>query len=129
MGEGLLRSLADERFESLSAGSHPAGYIHPVAVKVMAEVDIDVEGQESKDVRRFLPPEGTPPHVIISVCDSADQACPVFPGDVRRLRWPLKDPAGVVDPVEQLDLARRVRDELRRRIVNAIETGELEEPT
>ena len=126
MGEGLLRSLADDRFESLSAGSHPAGYVHPVAIDVMAEIDIDIEKHASKNVRKYLPPEGTPPHVIISVCDSADRTCPVFPGDVRRLSWPLEDPAGIADPVEQLELARRVRDELRTRIIDAIENGELE---
>ncbi len=126
MGEGLLRALAGDRFESLSAGSHPAGYVHPVAIRVMAEVDIDVQDHVSKDVRKYLPPAGTPPHVIISVCDSAEQNCPVFPGDVRRLNWPLKDPAGIADRLVQLELARRVRDDLRERILNAIESGELE---
>ncbi len=126
MGEGLLRSLADDRFESLSAGSHPAGYVHPVTIEVMAEIDIDVKKHASKDVRQYLPPEGTPPHVIISVCHSADRSCPAFPGDDRRLRWPLVDPAAIADPVEQLKLARRVRDDLRERLVKAIENGELE---
>ncbi len=117
--------MARDRFESLSAGSHPAGYVHPVAIQVMAEFDIDLGAHESKDIRKFLPPSGTPPHVIISVCDTADQNCPVFPGQVKRLRWPLKDPSHVEDLVEQLELARRVRDELRARLEKAIEAGEL----
>ena len=126
MGEGLLRSLAGDRFESLSAGSQPAGYVHPVAIRVMAELGIDIQSHVSEDVRKYLPPDGTPPDVIISVCDSADRNCPVFPGNVRRLRWPLVDPAAVADPDEQLELARRVRDELRERITSAIENGDLD---
>lgn len=125
MGEALLKAIAGDRFEALSAGSRPAGYVHPVAIQVMAEVDISLETHESKDIRQFLPPAGTPPDVIVSVCDSADETCPVFPAAVRRLRWPLTDPAGIADPAEQRDVARRVRDELRERIVRAIENGEL----
>ena len=126
MGEGLLRSLAGDRFESLSAGSIPAGFVHPIAIQVMTECDIDVGTHKSKNIRTFLPPDGTSPDVIVSVCDSADRLCPFFPGDVKRLRWPFADPACVEDKAAQLDLARRVRDELRARIVNAIEAGEFD---
>jgi arsenate reductase len=78
MAEGWLRDFAGSRCESLSAGVSPAGFIHQHAISVMSEVGIDISTQRSKSIRDFLPPNGTPPDVIISVCDSAAQRCPVF---------------------------------------------------
>lgn len=114
MAEGLLRELGANRFEALSAGAKPAGYVHPMAVEAMTELDIDISTQESKSINDFLPPEGEPPDVIISVCGSAEKECPHFPGDVTRMHWPFDDPAyatGTDD--EKRTEFRRVRDEIK----------------
>lgn len=117
MAEGLLRQLAGDRYEPLSAGARPAGYVHPRAIEVMGEVGVDLSDQVSKHIREFLPGEGTPPDLIISVCSAADQECPVFPVPVERWHWPFDDPALAKGNEEQvLEEFRRVRDEIRRKI-------------
>jgi len=115
MAEGLLRHDQPGRFESLSAGAAPAGYVHPLAVDVMQEIGVDISGQSSQSIREYLPPQGVAPDLIISVCDTAAQNCPVFPGDVKRLHWPFDDPAHCGgDEQQQRQMFRRVRDEIRR---------------
>lgn len=117
MAEGLLRELAGGRCEALSAGARPAGYVHPLAVQVMAESGVDIAPQRSKSIDDFLPPRGTPPDLIISVCSNADRDCPVFPAEVARLHWPFDDPAHAVGAeAERLAEFRRVRDEIRARL-------------
>lgn len=121
MAEGWLRELADDRFESLSAGAKPAGYIHPLAIRVMQEAGIDISRQSSKHIREFLPPAGTPPDLIISVCGNAEKECPLFPAPVERWHWPFDDPyhaAGTDD--DRLAEFRRVRDEIRAKIVSGL---------
>ena len=118
MGEGLLRHLAGTRYDSCSAGSKPSGYVHPMAIEVMAEVGIDIEDLKSKSINEFLPPDGESPDLILSVCNSAKGECPVFPGDVERIHIPFYDPAdaeGTED--ERRDIFRRVRDEIRNMIL------------
>ena len=114
MAEAWLRRLAGDRFESLSAGARPAGYVHPNAIEIMAEQGMDITGQTSKSIGVFLPPDGTPPDLIISVCSSAEKECPVFPGNVERLHWPFDDPyhakGSNTDVMQEF---RRVRDEIR----------------
>ena len=115
MAEGLVRTRGASRFEALSAGAKPAGYVHPMAVQVMQELDIDISDQRSKHINEFLPPRGTPPDLIISVCSSAEKECPVFPGAVERKHWPFDDPAHAQGTDEQkLAEFRRVRDEIDR---------------
>jgi arsenate reductase len=123
MAEGLLRDMAGERFEALSAGSKPAGYVHENAVKVMAEMGIDISSLRSKSINEFLPPDGTPPDLIISVCSGAEKDCPTFPGRVERWHWPFDDPAQATGTDEEkLAEFTRVRDEIREslqaRLVN-----------
>ena len=114
MAEGWLRHLAGDRHEALSAGSDPAGYVHPGAIAAMAEVGVDLAGQASKSIDRFLPPHGEPPDMIVSVCSSADERCPIFPGDVRRVREPFDDPGHATGTEEEIAAEfRRVRDEIR----------------
>ena len=114
MAEGLLRELGGHRFEALSAGSRPTGYVHPLAIHVMSELGIDIASFRSKSINEFLPPEGTPPDTIISVCSGAEKDCPVFPGMVERLHWPFDDPAHATGTDEEiLSEFRRVRDEIR----------------
>lgn len=113
MAEGLLRDLAGDRIEALSAGSNPAGYVHPGAVAAMQGIGLDISAQRSKSIDEFLPPEGTPPDIIISVCSGAEKDCPTFPGATKRLHWPFDDPAhatGTDD--EKAAIFSRVRDEI-----------------
>lgn len=123
MAEGLLREMAGERFEALSAGSNPAGYVHENAVLVMGQIGIDISSLRSKSINEFLPPEGTPPDLIISVCSGAEKDCPTFPGKVERWHWPFDDPAHAVGTNEEkVAEFTRVRDEIREslqaRLVN-----------
>ena len=121
MAEGLLRDLAVDRFEALSAGSKPAGYVHPGAVQVMAELDINISAQASKSINDFLPPDGAPPDTIISVCSGAEHDCPTFPGNVNRLHWPFDDPAHAKGTdAEKLACFRRVRDEIREALTERL---------
>lgn len=112
LAEGLLRAAAADLFEVHSAGSKPAGYVHPLAIRVMQEIGIDISGHRSKPMSQFL---HTPIETVITVCGNADQACPVFPGQVNRHHWPFEDPAHATGTEEeQLAVFRRVLRELRR---------------
>ena len=113
MAEGMLRNLAEGRFEVHSAGTE-ATHVRPQAMKVMDEIGIDISGQESKTLERYL---GETFDYVITVCDEANEACPFFPGAKNRLHWSLEDPSqaeGSED--ERLAVFRRVRDEIRERI-------------
>jgi len=117
MAEGLLRTYHGERYETLSAGAKPAGYVHPRAVTVMAELGIDITSQLSKSIYEFLPPQHNPPDVVIGVCSAADDNCPTFPAAVERWHWPFDDPFHARGSEEELmSEFRRVRDEIRARL-------------
>jgi len=112
IAEGILRNVAGDLLDVQSAGSKPAGYVHPKAIAVMKEIGIDISGHRSKHMDEFLKKNI---ETVITVCGSADQACPMFPGQVNRYHWGFNDPAhatGTED--EQLAVFRRVRDEMRR---------------
>ena len=112
LAEGLLRAMGTDLFEVHSAGSQPAGYVHPHAIRVMREIGIDISGHRSKSMNEFLQ---SSIETVITVCGNADQACPMFPGQVNRHHWPFDDPAHVAGTEEQkLAVFRRVRDEIRR---------------
>jgi arsenate reductase (thioredoxin) len=109
MAEGLLRSLAGDRFEVCSAGTKPS-LVRPEAIAVMAEIGIDLTGHRSKHVREF---DGQHFDVVMTVCDNANESCPVFPADTERLHWSVPDPAAVQGTdAERLAAFRRVRDTL-----------------
>jgi arsenate reductase len=111
MAEGILRRIADDLFDVQSAGSKPAGYVHPKAIKVMAEIGIDISSHTSKPLAQFLDQKID---TIITVCGKADQACPMFPGQVNRYPWGFDDPAHAEGTEEQiLNTFRRVRDQIR----------------
>ena len=113
MAEGLLRHLAGDRFEVHSAGTEPKGLARHT-VEVMREIGADVSGQRSKHVDVYA---GRPFDYVITVCDSARQACPVFPGGGERIHWDVEDPADTIARGDSpLDAFRAARDELRRRI-------------
>jgi arsenate reductase len=116
MAEGLWRDLAGSAWEVSSAGSRPAGFVHPLAVEVMAELGIDIASQRSKPLTEF---NGQPIDLVITVCDNANRDCPVFPDAVKRLHWPFDDPAGIEGAPDEVRAAfRRVRDEIRERIAS-----------
>lgn len=122
MAEGLLRHLGGGRFEAYSAGSEPKG-VHPMAIKAMEEIGIDISGQQSKSVTKYL---GTGHFgYIITLCAWDEDKCPTaFPDISVRLHWPLDDPAAKSTPDEQLVAFRKVRDQLREMILNWIsQTG------
>ncbi len=117
MAEGLLRTAAGERFGVHSAGT-VATSVRPEAVRVMAELGIDITSHESKAVDRFL---NQPFDWVITVCDEAAEACPVFPGPARRLHWSLPDPSAVQgDDDQRLAGFREVRDRLRQLIADFV---------
>ena len=112
LGEGILRAALGDLADVQSAGSNPAGHVHPLAIQVMAEIGIDISGHRSKHLKEFL---GQRVDTVITVCGNADQACPVFPGQVNRHHWPFFDPAKATGSDEEvLQCFRTVRDEMRR---------------
>lgn len=113
MAEGLLRKMAGDRFEVASAGVAPS-HVRPEAIAVMGEMGIDISDHRSKSLDEFL---GKQFDYVITVCDNANQHCPVFPGKAERIHWSIADPAAVEgDEPTRLDSFRRVRDELRGRL-------------
>ena len=112
MAEGILRAAAGDILDVCSAGSNPAGYVHPQATAALAEIGIDISGHTSKHMNDFLRSDV---ETVITVCGNADQACPVFPGQVNRHHWPFDDPAHAPGTDDEIAAEfRRVRDEIRR---------------
>jgi arsenate reductase (thioredoxin) len=113
MAEGLLRHLGGDQFEVFSAGTE-ATAVRPLAIKAMAELGIDISQHQSKTLDRYL---HDPFDMVITVCDTAAEACPVFPGAVHRRHWSFEDPSKATgNEAEQLAVYRRVRDQIRSRI-------------
>jgi len=108
MAEGWLRAKAGDRFEVFSAGSNPSGQVLPGAITAMGEIGIDISQHSSKSMTQFI---GQPFDYVITVCDNAAEACPIFPGGGQRLHRDFTDPAKA-PPEEQLEVFRRVRDEI-----------------
>ena len=112
LAEGLLRRALGDGWEVASAGSKPAGYVHPLAIRAMSEEGIDISAHHSKHLEEFLTREV---ETVITVCGNADQVCPMFPGQVNRHHWGFDDPAHATGTeLEQMAVFRRVRDEIRR---------------
>ena len=122
MAEGLLRHFAGDRFDVFSAGTRPAD-IRPEAGKVMDEIGIDISGHYPKFVDKFI---GQNFDYVVTVCDSAKEVCPVFPGKAERLHWSFQDPAAVQGAEsERLAAFRKIRDEIRARIGRFLQESEL----
>jgi arsenate reductase len=112
-GGGTAAARSGRSLEVHSAGTKPS-HVRPEAIAAMAEIGIDISGHRSKSVDEFL---DRPPDLLITVCDSARETCPVFPAAVERLHWPFDDPAAVQgDDDARLAAFRRVRDEIHARI-------------
>ena len=117
IAEGLLRSLGRGQFEAYSAGTE-ATHVRPLAVKVMAELGIDISEQHSKTLERYL---HEPFDEVITVCDSAAEACPVFIGAKSQRHWSFPDPSKATGTEEeQLAVYRQVRDAIRARIASEL---------
>lgn len=113
MAEGLLRHMGDGRFEVESAGVEPS-HVRPQAIEAMRERGIDISGHRSKSVDEFT---GQEFDYVITVCDNANERCPVFPGKTERIHWSFDDPAAAEgDEAARLAVFRRVRDEIESRL-------------
>ena len=113
MAEGLLRAAAGDRYEVESAGTE-ATAVRPEAIAAMREIGVDISGQSSKTLERFI---GEPVDWLITVCDQAREACPTLPGVARQLHWSVDDPAAVQgDDAARMAAFRAARDDLAWRI-------------
>ena len=113
MAEGFLRHLGGDRFEVFSAGIKPTE-VNPLAIKVMAEVGIDISSHRSKSAMEFIRQQFD---YVITVCDNAKQTCPVFPGKYKKIHWDLEDPAEASGSEEdRLVVFRKIRDQIQNNI-------------
>lgn len=113
-----MRELAGDRLEVCSAGSHPAGYVHPLVISVMSEIGIDVSEQQSKGLEEFT---GRVFDYVVTVCDYARDECPTLAGQKATFHWPLDDPTMIMwNQGKAIAVARRVRDELKERLAGLL---------
>lgn len=115
MAEGWINARLGERWEARSAGTRPAERVHPLAVRAMAEVNVDISGGKPEHVDAYLDQRWD---LVVTVCDSAQETCPTFPRPAERLHVSFFDPAAVVGTDEEkMPVFRRVRDEIRDRLL------------
>lgn len=113
MAEGLLRKMAGDRFEVYSAGTEQTR-VQPLAIEAMREIGIDISGHTSKTLDAF---EGQSFDYVITVCDRANESCPIFPGGAERIHWSFEDPTAATGTDEQkLRAFRTVRDSIQQRL-------------
>ncbi len=111
MAEGILHAAAGDLLDVHSAGSKPAGYVHPKSIEALKEIGIDISHHTSKHMNEFMDGKIT---TVITVCGNADQACPMFPGQVNRYHWGFDDPAHAEGTEEEvMNAFRRVRDQIK----------------
>ena len=119
IAEGVMRKLAADKFDVFSAGSHPS-LVHPMSIKVMKEIGIDITPHTSDPILNFLSKNI---NIVVTVCDNADRECPVFPGKVERIHWSIKDPfKGWNSHPDDLVNFRKTREDLTARIKNLIKS-------
>ena len=112
MAEGILREVAGNVLNVQSAGSDPAGFVHPLAILTLAEIGIDISRHTSKHMNEFLDCDI---ETVITVCNNADQVCPSFPGQSYRHHWPFPDPAKAKGTEAEIrNVFEQVRDDIRR---------------
>ena len=115
IGHGLMESMAGDKFEVFSAGSHPS-QVHPMSIKIMEEIGIDISYNTSDLVDDYLK---TGIEVVITVCDHANEICPIFPGNIEKIHWSINDPfKGWGYNKNQMQSFRKTRDEIKERIIN-----------
>ncbi|MCH2181206.1 MAG: arsenate reductase ArsC [Mariniblastus sp.] len=114
MAQVIWQDLAGDQVLVESAGSDPAGYVHPLAIQALQELELPTEGLVSKSLTPLL---DQPIDLAVTVCDHAQQSCPSLPHVKNRLHWPFDDPADAEGTDEEkMQLFRRVRDEIRERV-------------
>ena len=115
MAEGLTNHYAGDRWQAVSAGTMPSGYVHPLAIKVMAELGIDISGHESKTAVEF---RDAPLDLVVTVCDDAAQNCPVWLGEGTKVHIGFPDPAEATGTeLEKTAVFRQVRDAIRTQLL------------
>jgi arsenate reductase len=118
MAEAIARSFHGDVIDPVSAGSRPTGWVHPLAVRAMADVGVDIRDAESKPAANFVNEEFD---IVVTVCDSAAQDCPAWPGAKRIEHWSIEDPSyGPDDPATRYERFLATRDELQRRIEDLV---------
>ncbi|HAW30315.1 MAG TPA: low molecular weight phosphatase family protein [Planctomycetaceae bacterium] len=116
MAEELWENLGAGEWQAESAGSNPSGYVHPLAIEAMKELDIDLSENTSKHLKQFTDQQFD---LVVTVCDNAKESCPVFNGATHTLHWPFDDPADATgSDEEKMKIFRRVRDEIKTKIQN-----------
>ena len=113
MADALAQLNHGDQLEVFSAGSRPAGWVHPMAIRAMGDLGVDISGAESKSADQFLNQDFD---VVVTVCDSAAQDCPTWPGAKRLEHWPIEDPSSEPDPSRRYERFVETRDDLARRI-------------
>jgi arsenate reductase len=125
MAEGLLKALGSGRWDVNSAGVIQS-FVHPLAIRVMEEIGIDISKQTSKSMDRFVNEKFD---YVITLCDHAAQFCPAFGGLGKRLHWPFEDPAGATGTTEErLVVFRRIRDGIKTKIEEFLKSESSEIP-
>jgi arsenate reductase len=120
MAEALANAFHEDVVEAVSAGSRPAGWVHPLAIRAMAEIGVDISDAHSKGAGEFLEQSFD---VVVTVCDSAAQDCPMWPNATRIEHWPIVDPSfGAFDDASSLGRFSATRDDLGRRIDELVGT-------
>ena len=121
MAEGLVKHYLRKKWKAYSAGTEPSGYVHPMAIQVMAELGIDIASQKSKSTEEF---RGKRLDLVITVCDDAAENCPVWLGDGKVAHISFPDPAKATGSEEEkLEVFRSVRDDIRRRVFYYMANG------
>lgn len=125
MAEGFARELGKGIIEPYSAGLSPVG-INPRAIAIMKEIGIDISTQKSKAIDENLLKQMD---IIITLCGNAESSCPMTPPEIKRIHWPIDDPAGATGNKEEImNIFRKVRDEIKQKIndlINKIRKGDL----
>jgi arsenate reductase len=121
MAEGWVNHLLPDAWEACSAGTAPAAVVHPLAIRAMGEVGVDISGHVPRHVEALF---GQSWDMIITVCDSAKETCPYYPGPAERRHISFPDPASAQgSEAERLAVFRRVRDDIRSRLVSALDAS------
>lgn len=122
MAEALFEKLSSNEWKADSAGTNPSGYVHPMAIKAMDELDVDLASNSSDHVDSFAEVNYD---LVVTVCDHANETCPVFPGETDVRHWPFPDPADATGTDEEVyAVFTTVRDDISARIRSFLDTGE-----
>ena len=120
MAQVIWQDLGKGQWTAYSAGSKPSGYVHPVAIEMIKELDLPTEGLESKSLEQI---DFSTIDLAVTVCDNAKDDCPLLPQNVETLHWPFDDPADATGTDEEIAAVfRRVRNEISARITKYLET-------